>query len=68
MSKKVYGEMSLKQAERVIETYENAIKNGEEWAHRVFLHRGTDKYAKSLDTLNEAFRIKEVDRVIHPMK
>lgn len=60
--------MSDKHAERIIETYHNAIKNGEEWAHDVFLHRGTDKYEKSLFTLNEAFRIKYIDRTIEPLK
>ena len=68
MKRKVNDGMSERQAERVIETYENAVKNGEEWAHRVFLHRGTEKYQKTLDTLNEAFKIKEIDRVISPLK
>ncbi len=68
MNKKVRGEMSQRQAERVIETYENAMKNGEEWAHRVLLRRGTEKYQKTIDTLNEAFRVKEVDQFITPIK
>ncbi len=60
--------MSDKQAERIIETYQNAVRNGEEWAHDVFLHRGTDKYERSLFALNEAFRTKYIDRTIEPLK
>ncbi len=60
--------MSERQAERIIETYQNASRNGEEWAHDVFLHRGTEKYEKSLATLNDAFRIKEIDKVVVPHK
>lgn len=60
--------MSERQAERIIETYQNASRNGEEWAHDVFLHRGTEKYEKSLATLNDAFRIKEIDKVVVPQK
>lgn len=60
--------MSDKQAERIIETYQNAVRNGEEWAHDILLHRGTDKYEKSLFVLNEAFWTKYIDRTIKPLK
>jgi len=60
--------MSERQAERLLETYENASKNGNVWTHDVLLHRGTDKYAKSIDTLNEAFRIKSIATVIEPLE
>jgi len=60
--------MSDKQADRIIETYQNAIRNGDEWAHDVFLHRGTDKYEKSLFILNEAFRTRYIDCMIQPLK
>ena len=60
-------DMSEKRAERLIEQFENGSRNGEEWAHNVCLHRGTDKYEKSLLLLNEAFRIKSIDRIIHPI-
>jgi hypothetical protein len=62
------GEMSVRQAERIIEIFENGSKNGKEWAHNVCLHRGTEKYEKSIDTLNEAFRLKSINIVIKPMK
>lgn len=62
------GEMSDRQAERIIEIFENGSKNGKEWAHDVCLHRGTDKYEKSIDTLNEAFRLKSIDIIIEPLK
>jgi len=68
MKKEKNGWMSDKQADRIIETYQNASRNGEEWAHDVFLHRGTEKYEKSLSTLNEAFRTKYIDRIIQPLK
>ena len=61
------GEMSERQAERIIEEFENGSRNGEQWAHDVCLHRGTLKYEQSLLTLNEAFRIKSLDRQIHPL-
>ena len=60
--------MSDRQAERIIETYANAVRNGEQWAHDVFLHRGTDKYERSLLTLNEAFKTKYIERTIQPLK
>ena len=59
--------MSEKQAERVIEEFENGSRNGEEWAHDVCLHRGTPKYETSLFILNEAFRIKSIKREIVPL-
>ena len=62
------GEMSVRQAERVLEIFENGSKNGEQWAHDVVLHRGTEKYQQSIDTLNEAFRLKSIRRVIVPLK
>jgi hypothetical protein len=62
------GGMSERQAERILETFENGSKNGEQWAHDVVLHRGTDKYAHSIETLNEAFRLKSIDKVIKPLK
>ncbi len=62
------GEMSERQAERILETYENASKNGNQWTHDVLLHRGTDKYQKSIATLNEAFRVKSIATVIEPLK
>ena len=68
MKRKENVEMSERQAERIIETYQNAVRNGDEWAHDVFLHRGTEKYEKSLYTLNEAFRIKYIDEVVEPLK
>jgi hypothetical protein len=61
------GEMSVRQAERILEIFENGSKNGEQWAHDVVLHRGTDKYQQSIDTLNEAFRLKSIQRVIKPL-
>ena len=64
---KITGELSEKQAERIIEQFENGSRNGVEWAHDVCLHRGTDKYVKSLSILNEAFRIKSIDRLIQPL-
>jgi hypothetical protein len=60
-------ELSEKQAERIIEQFENGSRNGEAWAHDVCLHRGTEKYGKSLLLLNEAFRIKSINREIHPL-
>lgn len=68
MKKEKNAGMSDKQADRIIETYHNASRNGEEWAHDVFLHRGTEKYEKSLLILNEAFRTKYIDRIIQPLK
>jgi hypothetical protein len=65
---KMNDEMSVRQAERIIEMFENGSKNGKEWAHAVCLHRGTDKYEKSIDTLNEAFRLKSIDTIIKPLK
>ena len=62
------GEMTERQAERILETYENACKNGKQWTHDVLLHRGTDKYEKSIDTLNEAFRVKSIATVIEPLE
>ena len=59
--------MSERQAIRIIEMFENGSRNGEEWAHDVCLHRGTEKYEKSLNTLNEAFQIAHVDRTIAPL-
>ncbi len=61
------GELSERQAARIIEMYENAMRNGEQWAHDVFLHRGTDKYEKSINTLNEAFAIKSLHTVIQAL-
>lgn len=61
------GEMSERQAERIIEEFENGSRNGEQWAHDVCLHRGTLKYEKSISILNEAFRIKSVERQIYPL-
>ncbi len=61
------GELSERQAARIIEMYENAMRNGEEWAHDVFLHRGTDKYENSINTLNEAFAIKSLQTVIQAL-
>lgn len=60
-------EMSERQAERVIEQFENGSRNGEQWAHDVCLHRGTEKYERSLGILNEAFKIKSMDRQIRPL-
>jgi hypothetical protein len=60
--------MSVRRAERIIEIFENGSKNGEEWAHDVCLHRGTDKYERSIDTLNEAFRMKSIGTIIEPLK
>jgi hypothetical protein len=67
-NRKQNGEMSIRQAERIIETYENASKNGKEWAHDVFLRRGTDKYQKTIDMLNEAFRIKSIEITVEPLE
>jgi tRNA1(Val) A37 N6-methylase TrmN6 len=60
--------MSVRQAERILEIFENGSKNGEQWAHDVVLHRGTDKYQPSIDTLNEAFRIKSIRRIVKPLE
>ena len=62
--KKYDEEMTEKQAARIIETYDNASRNGEEWAHDVFLHRGTEKYERSIAELNEAFRLKEINKTV----
>jgi hypothetical protein len=62
------GEMSERQAARIIEMFENASRNGEEWAHDVFLHRGTEKYEESLIKLNEAFAIRSIQTVVKPLK
>jgi hypothetical protein len=67
MKKRVDGEMSEKQAERIIEIYDNASRNGDEWAHNVFLHRGTEKYEKSIETLNEAFRLKNINKQVQQL-
>lgn len=61
------GEMSIRKAERILETFENGSKNGEQWAHDVVLHRGTEKYQASIDLLNDAFRVKSIPRVIVPL-
>jgi hypothetical protein len=66
--KKGTGEMSDRQAERILEIYENGCKNGNEWAHDVVLNRGTEKYAKNIERLNEAFRLKSIDRIVEPLK
>jgi hypothetical protein len=62
------GIMSARQAERIIEIFENGSKNGQEWAHDVCLHRGTEKYEASINTLNEAFRLKSINIVVKPLK
>jgi hypothetical protein len=62
------GEMSERQAARMIEMYENAMRNGEQWAHDVLLHRGTAKYEESIMTLNEAFDITRKQIVIKPLQ
>jgi hypothetical protein len=67
MKKRSDGEMTEKQAERIIEIYDNASRNGEEWAHNVFLHRGTEKYERSIATLNEAFRLKNIDKTVQQL-
>jgi hypothetical protein len=67
MKKRSNGEMTERQAERIIEIFDNASRNGEAWAHDVFLHRGTEKYEKSLATLNEAFRLKEIDKRVQQL-
>ena len=59
--------MSVRQAERILEIFENGSKNGEQWAHDVVLHRGTGKYQQSIDTLNEAFRLKSIPRIVKPL-
>jgi hypothetical protein len=63
----ITGEMTVRQAERIIETFDNASRNGPEWAHDVFLHRGTDKYERCLAELNEAFKVKEIDKAIQQL-
>jgi hypothetical protein len=65
--KKRGDEMSERQAERIIEQFENGSRNGAEWAHDVCLHRGTEKYEQSLSILNEAFKIKSINRQIVPL-
>jgi myo-inositol catabolism protein IolC len=67
IKKTVDGEMSERQAERLLEMYENACKNGEEWMHDVLLNRGTGKYQASIDRLNEAFRIKSINTIVQPL-
>ena len=67
MKRKSNDELTEKQAARIIEIYENGARNGEEWAHDVCLHRGTEKYETSLNVLNEAFRIANSNRVIFPL-
>lgn len=67
MKRRSNGEMTERQAERIIEIFDNASRNGEEWAHDVFLHRGTEKYEKSLATLNEAFRLKEMNKSVQQL-
>jgi len=67
--KKVHtGEMSERQAERLLEMYDNAMKNGVEWAHDVLLNRGTEKYESSIEKLNEAFRMKSIGTIVEPLK
>ena len=61
-------EMSEKQAARLIEMYENAIKNGEQWTHDVLFHRGNPKYEKTLESFNRAFQIHSRKIVIHPLR
>jgi hypothetical protein len=61
-------EMTEREAERILETYENACKNGKEWAHDVFLNRGTEKYERKIETLNAAFRLKSIDTIVEPLK
>jgi hypothetical protein len=68
MTKTKTNEMSERQAARMIEMYENAMRNGEQWAHDVLLHRGTPKYEQSLEKLNEAFGIKAMQTVVKPVK
>jgi hypothetical protein len=58
------GEMSERQAERILETFQNGSRNGEQWAHDVVLQRGKESYQKNIDTLNEAFRLKSINIVI----
>jgi hypothetical protein len=67
MKKRTDGEMTRRQAERIIEIFDNASKNGEEWAHDVYLRRGTEKYEQSLATLNEAFHVKEIDKTVQEL-
>jgi hypothetical protein len=67
MLMKYTGELSLKQAARIIEEFENGSRNGEEWAHDVCLHRGTEKYTQSLLILNQAFKVKSIDRLIRAL-
>lgn len=62
------GVMTERQAERIIEMYENASRNGKEWAHNVFLRRGTNQYEKHLNRLNEAFFTKSIETVVEPLK
>jgi hypothetical protein len=62
------GELSLRQAERIIETYENGCRNGQHWAHDVVLHRGTASYENHIELLNEAFRIRSINTVVKPLK
>ena len=67
LSSKVNGEMSVRQAERILEIFENGSKNGRQWAHDVVLQRGKDSYQRNIDTLNEAFRVKSINVVISPL-
>jgi hypothetical protein len=60
--------MSLRQAERIIETYENGSRNGQHWAHDVVLHRGTETYENHIELLNEAFRLRSINIVVKPLK
>jgi hypothetical protein len=62
------GEMSERQAARMIEMYENAMRNGEQWTHDVLFHRGTAKYEESIMTMNEAFDITRKQIVIKPLE
>jgi hypothetical protein len=59
--------MTAGQAGRIIETFDNALRNGLEWAHDVFLRRGTDKYERNLAALNEAYKVKEIDKIIQQL-
>ena len=61
-------QMSEKRAARLIEMYENAIKNGEEWTHDVLFHRGNAKYKETLASFNLAFEIHSKNIVIQPLR
>ncbi len=61
------GEMSVRQAERILETFENGLRNGRQWAHDVVLQRGKANYQRNIDSLNEALRLKSIDAVVKPL-